>query len=414
MKLSMRAFKLANADVQYLSLVERGANRAPFKIQKTENPMFNLDRSLSRIMKGEAKPEIVGYVIGQEDNVPEIEKALKSAGVKTDAVVADSEVLVLKQGDADMGSEANVPLKFSPEFMVVCKGFSPKGFEEVLKTQKFMPGPEMAVDAFYDAVSEAFSGPDTVAKIDDAVEELHGYLTSLATNIPEQAFKVWDTFRAAKMELASKMAKPADVPQEKWDAMTPEQKAAACAAYKAETPKPAEEEKKPDPAPAPAPAEEKKPEEKKASEDKDEEEEKKAPPPSPAKPAPAPAPAIDAKQLAEVVSAAVKAATEPVFAQMQATVRKTQESITSLAAQVAEVRKESAEIGKNATAAKALAAKTEATLKGTVLSSEAGGDPEERPVRKAEGEIGSFDTAFNRNVRKADRAREAAKRSHLL
>ena len=108
-------------------------------------------------MKGDStKPEIVGYVIDKDDNVPEIEKALKEVGVKLDAIVEDGDVLVLKQGDADLKSAHNVMVKFSPDFMVVCKGLATSGgFSEILKTQGFMPGPGLAAGALHSAVSEA-------------------------------------------------------------------------------------------------------------------------------------------------------------------------------------------------------------------------------------------------------------------
>ena len=119
---------------------------------------------------------------------------------------------------------------------------------------------------------------------------------------------------------------------------------------------------------------------------------------------------MDAKHISEMIGASIRTATAELLKQfkgVEASVKQAQESLTGLATQVAEVRKESA-------SAKALAAKTEAALKGTVLTGDAGGDPEDKPARKAEGEIGAFDTAFNRTIRKSDRAREVAKRSHDL
>jgi hypothetical protein len=418
MKLSMKAHKLANADVTYLSLVERGANRAPFKIQKTEKPMFNLDRSLSRIMKGDDKPAIVGYVIDKTDKLPEIEKALKDAGVKVDAVVEQGDVLVLKQGDHDLKALSNVAIKLSPDFMVVCKGFDPKGlsaasFGEVLKTQGYMPGPELATEALYSAVAEAMSSDGAVAKIDDAVDEFHGYITSLCNSVPLPAFKAFDAFRAAKYELSRKaMTKPEDVPQEKWDAMDDSARAAACKAYKEEQERLAK--KADDDAKAAKKAED----DAAAAAAKVEDDKKKVgenPKPDPAKPDPAkpdpkPEPALSVQQITEIVGTAIKAATTDILKQVTESGKKTQETLTGLATQVSAVAKDAKE-------AKALAVKNEAALKGTVLSPDTTGDPDgdgKPPARKTDGEIGAFDTAYHRNIRKADRAKEAAKRSHML
>ena len=55
MKIKATAKELKNADVRFISLVKRGANRIPFRILKTdkgENQMIDL-ASLSPILKGE-------------------------------------------------------------------------------------------------------------------------------------------------------------------------------------------------------------------------------------------------------------------------------------------------------------------------------------------------------------------------
>lgn len=55
MKIKSTAKELKNADVRFISLVKRGANRLPFRILKTdkgENQMIDL-ASLSPVLKGE-------------------------------------------------------------------------------------------------------------------------------------------------------------------------------------------------------------------------------------------------------------------------------------------------------------------------------------------------------------------------
>lgn len=55
MKVKATAKELKNADVRFISLVKRGANRIPFRILKTdkgENQMIDL-ASLSPVLKGD-------------------------------------------------------------------------------------------------------------------------------------------------------------------------------------------------------------------------------------------------------------------------------------------------------------------------------------------------------------------------
>ena len=62
-KLQLKATELVDTDVNFVSLVERGANRIPFRITKEDEQMLDLHkigRSLFR--KAEPKPEIVAVI----------------------------------------------------------------------------------------------------------------------------------------------------------------------------------------------------------------------------------------------------------------------------------------------------------------------------------------------------------------
>lgn len=74
MKIKATAKEMKNADVRFISLVKRGANRIPFRILKTdkgENQMIDL-ASLSPVLKGE-KTRII----------PREEKVLKAANTRS-------------------------------------------------------------------------------------------------------------------------------------------------------------------------------------------------------------------------------------------------------------------------------------------------------------------------------------------
>ena len=98
MKIKATAKELKNADVRFISLVKRGANRIPFRILKTdkgENQMIDL-ASLSPVLKGE-KTRII----------PREEKVLKAANTRSFADILAGSV------SRDIGTPPP-PVKIAP------------------------------------------------------------------------------------------------------------------------------------------------------------------------------------------------------------------------------------------------------------------------------------------------------------
>ena len=98
MKVKATARELKNADVRFISLVKRGANRIPFRILKTdkgENQMIDL-ASLSPVLKGE-KTRII----------PREEKVLKAANTRSFADILAGSV------SRDIGTPPS-PVKIAP------------------------------------------------------------------------------------------------------------------------------------------------------------------------------------------------------------------------------------------------------------------------------------------------------------
>ena len=98
MKIKATAKELKNADVRFISLVKRGANRIPFRILKTDkgdNQMIDL-ASLSPVLKGE-KTRII----------PREEKLLKAANTRSFADILAGSV------SRDIGTPPP-PVKIAP------------------------------------------------------------------------------------------------------------------------------------------------------------------------------------------------------------------------------------------------------------------------------------------------------------
>lgn len=497
MKIRMKARKLGNADVNFISLVERGANRAPFKIQKQESQtMIDFGFMSRKVQKSAAGGQIVAYVIQKADRKPELEKALKEAGAKVDVVVEDGDVVIYKQDDTVLKSEDGevnkevVAVKLTDDFAVVCKGFDPhqltqeSSFGEILKSHGFMPGFSMATEALYQSVRNSLLSSEdrseAVKGIGEALDEYGNYVGGLAKQIPQAAFKSLEAFQKAKKEATKEPVKKEMTDEEKafmesldeagkmaFMKASPEERAAMMAKSK-----PAAAEEKPVVEDAAMKTEDKKSEPAQKAEDKKEDVTKGANGTSagsgqgegaqagkeaasavnqgtasatsdmqapaarvdgaggePSAVAPAsgsvsndgydpkkaprehPETVVDKAQVEKMVTDAVATATAAIAASITAQITKSMETmIGGVQKSVTEIKGSVEQATKNAKDALDLAQKTDQTLSGKVVS-EDGGDPVETPVRKSEGAIGTFDTAFHRGVRKQDKARQAVRRT---
>lgn len=212
MKVRIRANKLEGADVGYISLVERGAIRSPFKVMKEDKGAQTMI-DLSRVLKGDAKSTVVGFVVEKADKEVAA-AALKAAGLPTDKVVEfEDGTIVVKQDDTDLAAAKNVvAIKMADDFVLLVKGFDPysycegMGFNDIIKSQGFMPGLSMGMDALGQTVRQALmtatDQKDAVSKIGDALDAFAEYTNGLASSIPTTAFKAAEEFRKQKDAVA--------------------------------------------------------------------------------------------------------------------------------------------------------------------------------------------------------------------
>ena len=204
-KLSMK--QMGDADVQYVSLVGRAANRIPFRITKSdkENKM-GLDLSgIGRALKGKKvakadKPELVAVVVEKSDLLPQITEAVTAAGLTVDNVVEDAEsnTVAFVQKESEEGEELTT-IKMDDTVSVVVKGFSAycdnlKDFNEIVQAQGFYAGMNVATEALRDSVYKGLYSSDNpqeaVAKAETVLGQFTSYMKTLVGNLPENAFYV--------------------------------------------------------------------------------------------------------------------------------------------------------------------------------------------------------------------------------
>ena len=252
MRTRVKLREMREADVRFISLVSRGANRIPFRIVKSdkENGMLNLDR-LGRVLKSESRtPQIVGMVVlGQDEPVmKEIAQALSDLQIPSAHVQKNEDETVMFSEEEVKSTEGMHLVRLSENTVVVVKGMgqhaqdltAAASLNEDLTTSEYFHGIDTACEAFTDTVKElmkkAESRQEITEGVQDSLGKFSGYVSALVNGVPAEAFKadilvgsIIEKDRVSKSDkliaLHADMKKSPDgVSQEKWDALTPEEK----------------------------------------------------------------------------------------------------------------------------------------------------------------------------------------------
>ncbi len=197
-KVTMELVELQEPDVSFVSLVGRGAMRAPIKIIKSEDTPMDLAslfgfRSKATKTEEKVSPEVVAFVV-KTDEVDQMIPAIEAQGHVILTRKEEGEVTTLfLQDDVDMDN--TTIFKSNEHVATVCKGFSgwPEGtdFSENLKQAGFYPSVRMAsdvmMDTLYNVLYEA-EGPAT-EQINKVADDFASYVKTLAAALPVTAFK---------------------------------------------------------------------------------------------------------------------------------------------------------------------------------------------------------------------------------
>jgi hypothetical protein len=213
MIIKAKANKMVNADVQFISLVDRGANRIPFKIIKQEKNMsksfVGLDLGSIFARKSEDQDaRIVGIATMGGEGLTHVSKQLEEAGFSvSDMLDMEDGSIVFKQSDETLDGDATI-IKINDNLAIVTKGFSPysmdiaydsKGgnglsFSEAVTTQGFYPGISTILDVIRSSISSAMGEAKTPAESASAIASLYDeakkYTLSFINNLPAKAFKL--------------------------------------------------------------------------------------------------------------------------------------------------------------------------------------------------------------------------------
>jgi hypothetical protein len=219
MKVQLKATELVNPNVKRVAMVKRGANQLPFRLTKGENGMLDLTKLASafNLIKDDGKPAVYAVVVRKDADMEAIKARLTKAGIDLTSQTEKDGLVVFAQKevkDTDLGlikidNDVGVLISNITKAFV---GYTFEGtsFEETMKTNGFYPSMRLACEAMQDTVygimQKAESPSDAATAISKVVDEYKAYVTSLASGIPEQAFKI-DTGYAEEDEKDKKKKK---------------------------------------------------------------------------------------------------------------------------------------------------------------------------------------------------------------
>jgi len=213
-KVKVVANELVETDIEMVSLVKHGANRAPFRILKADEdgPAAKLGEKLQSffsLAKGEVA--VAAYFI-RKDATEAMLPILKAQGVDVGRVTEADGVTVVTVSDASpkgfiqLGDALAVaishPLKeFSDESIV-------KAYADGVGLSGFAPGVGLATRGLADAVWSLLNSSDgdegareeRIAKVDSMLASFRKYITSLSKMLPDQVLKVEAAARSAHTE----------------------------------------------------------------------------------------------------------------------------------------------------------------------------------------------------------------------
>lgn len=208
----VKATKMSKGNVSFISLVERGANRIPFKIIKQEKDMAGhfagLDLgSIFSTRKAETPPvtpEVVAVVTMKGEGFDSIKDQIEKVGFSiADAEEMEDGSVVFKQGD--MEGDTTV-VRLSDHVGVVVKGFSPYSmemavsedlsFSDACAAQGFYPGIRVVMEVLTSSIGSIAQKAETPAAcakaIDKMFDEAKAYVSSFVAGLPVKAFKLED------------------------------------------------------------------------------------------------------------------------------------------------------------------------------------------------------------------------------
>lgn len=195
-KIRTKLKQLRDADVRFISLVDRAATRIPFRVLKRDEKENKMGIDLTKVFKSDdtRKPYVSALVVfAQKDETAgkQVVEAIQKHGFKTDRVQKsdEGETLVFAQADK---MDDSVIVRLSDQMLVnVANLQTPGGWMgEFIKENGFFPDLKSATAALQGQMMEVVAKSETPQ--DEAAEVLTSYAEYLNQMmiLPANAFKL--------------------------------------------------------------------------------------------------------------------------------------------------------------------------------------------------------------------------------
>lgn len=216
--------QLSNADVEWVSLVNKPANRIPFRITKDEDTggsatesadsaltdqprggtsLMKLNVKLADMFgtkKTDAEPAAIAAIIIRKADAARLIPSLKDAGYGVEDVMESDDHFVLKQNDFEGDKVTAFKVNDQIGILVtgVSKAFSPyldsMSFAETMSAGGFLPSLYIASEAMQETIHTVLRSAETPSEasvaIKSVVEEFGSFVSTMASDLPDVAFKM--------------------------------------------------------------------------------------------------------------------------------------------------------------------------------------------------------------------------------
>ena len=198
MKIETEANELVDVDVQFVSLVKRGANQVPFRYTKQEDGMIDLAKLFKTTT---AAPVVSAILVAKGANLDAAKARIEAAGFSTETMENTDDGILFTQKDA-CGGPFTV-IKFGDDVAVLMSNvakffesmnFDSTSFKEVMSQEGVFPSLHVAKSVLgatmMNIMESADSPSDAAELVGKAVDDFRTMVVGMVGNIPVEAFKL--------------------------------------------------------------------------------------------------------------------------------------------------------------------------------------------------------------------------------
>jgi len=228
-KTIIEANEIVKPKLNFVSLVNRGANQIPIRIMKQEDePMIDVHaRFRAMFKKAEKLPEVIGIVVKSDTPENQVNEALKAANIEPETVAkSETEDGITTFTKGDLPSDGLMIVQSPNDIGILVanikKGFDywlPEGagFADKARADGFHPSIYNSIDVLADYLCDKIRQAENPAQaaelLGQAVDEFKQYIQGAASTLPETAFYVDRYAAVAKTEATEPSSpQPANTP----------------------------------------------------------------------------------------------------------------------------------------------------------------------------------------------------------